>query len=311
MINKISRNDKCPCGSGKKYKKCHLLKDEQKRVASHGSIAGVLYGPITAGREDDFYNRFMFQNMNIRSFVIAKEKRLEFDKDYDSLLQNLIEAKYAKDFCLKHITEHKQAIKDGKDGIVTGHQLNIKNPIDVELNMFFKDFFIRGTMATEGLRRLLDKWFGYNIAFLFYDDEKKFEKGANAFKLDRNDPRFQTLIKFIKSHRDGWYRSFKDLRDDIEHNGYKIPQIKHRVELDGKVEIIFPKIGNQSIEEVLDMAWANLSNLCEEVFVFIISLELNNGYIIWRVPEEKREKYNWVKYKISISEFPEAEVSCS
>lgn len=26
--NKISRNDACPCGSGKKYKKCCMLKDE-------------------------------------------------------------------------------------------------------------------------------------------------------------------------------------------------------------------------------------------------------------------------------------------
>ena len=24
MSNKIGRNDKCPCGSGKKYKHCHL-----------------------------------------------------------------------------------------------------------------------------------------------------------------------------------------------------------------------------------------------------------------------------------------------
>ena len=28
---KIGRNDPCPCGSGKKYKKCCLDKDEKKR----------------------------------------------------------------------------------------------------------------------------------------------------------------------------------------------------------------------------------------------------------------------------------------
>jgi len=310
MITKISRNDKCSCGSGKKYKKCCLAKDEQKRIANNGSIAGVLYGPIITGPEDDFYNRFMFQNMNIRSFVIPKEKQLEFDKDYNCFFQNLIEAKYAKYFCLKYMTEHKQSIKDGIDGVISGHQLNVKNPIDIELNMFFKDFFIRGTMAKDSLQKLLFKWFGYNVAFLFYDDEKKFEKGANAFKLNRNDPRFQALNKFIKSHSDGWYRSSNDLRNSIEHDGYKLPQIKHRIGLDGLVEVVFPKIGDQSIEEVLNLTWTNLSSLCEEVFVFIASLELKKSYIIWRVPEEKREKFNWVKYKISIPEFPEASVSC-
>jgi preprotein translocase subunit SecA len=28
-LSSTGRNDTCPCGSGKKYKKCHLLKDEE------------------------------------------------------------------------------------------------------------------------------------------------------------------------------------------------------------------------------------------------------------------------------------------
>jgi len=28
------RNERCPCGSGKKYKKCHLAEDEDKRSAA-------------------------------------------------------------------------------------------------------------------------------------------------------------------------------------------------------------------------------------------------------------------------------------
>jgi hypothetical protein len=30
-MDKIGRNDPCPCGSGKKYKKCCLEKDEQEK----------------------------------------------------------------------------------------------------------------------------------------------------------------------------------------------------------------------------------------------------------------------------------------
>ncbi len=30
---KIGRNDPCHCGSGEKYKKCHLLKEEAARAA--------------------------------------------------------------------------------------------------------------------------------------------------------------------------------------------------------------------------------------------------------------------------------------
>jgi hypothetical protein len=32
-ISKLNRNDPCHCGSGKKYKKCHLVEDEAARTA--------------------------------------------------------------------------------------------------------------------------------------------------------------------------------------------------------------------------------------------------------------------------------------
>ena len=288
-----------------------MEQDEQKKAKPVGAIAGVLYGPLDASEDDYFHYRFLFQNTEIRSFLVAKEKRLEFDKDYNALYQNLKEAQLARKYALRELARHRDEITTGKDGIIAGHQLNVNNPINDELNLFFKDFFIRGTMATEGLCQLVNKWFGYNINFLFTDDPKKFEKGAKAFKLDRNDPRFDTLITFIKSHRDGWYRNFKELRDQIEHQGFRLPQIKHRVDANGKVEILVPTIGNQSIEEILDIAWNSLSNLCEEIYVFVGSLELKGGYIIWKIPEEKRVNHNWVRYKVAIPEFPEAHVSTS
>ena len=33
-LKATGRNDRCPCGSGKKYKKCHLNEDEDKRTAA-------------------------------------------------------------------------------------------------------------------------------------------------------------------------------------------------------------------------------------------------------------------------------------
>ena len=281
-----------------------------KEGVKNENTAGVLYGPLVAGQEDDFYNRFLFQNMEIRSFVVAREERLKFDADYGSLLQNLVEAKFAKDFCFKYIATHTEAIRTGKDGILTGHQLNINNPIDIELNMFFKDFFIRSTMAIEGLQKILREWFGYNITFLFTDKEKDFEKGAKKFKLSKDDPRFENLATFIKSHREGWYKDFKDLRDEIEHQGYKLPAIKHSVH-NGKVVVTLPQYKNQSIEHMLNIGWENLSSLCEETLVFIMSLELKSEYVVWRIPEEKRAQFNWARYKVSIPNYPEAHVSCS
>jgi len=33
-LTSTGRNDTCPCGSGKKYKKCHLAEDQGKRSAA-------------------------------------------------------------------------------------------------------------------------------------------------------------------------------------------------------------------------------------------------------------------------------------
>lgn len=39
-VDKVGRNDPCPCGSGKKYKKCHLLKQDTQVLTSPQSKSG-------------------------------------------------------------------------------------------------------------------------------------------------------------------------------------------------------------------------------------------------------------------------------
>lgn len=39
MVTKAARNDPCPCGSGKKYKKCCLEKDQQAQSAAFAQTA--------------------------------------------------------------------------------------------------------------------------------------------------------------------------------------------------------------------------------------------------------------------------------
>ena len=54
---KSGRNDPCPCGSGKKYKKCHRAEDEGvvhaelKRLADEAKVAAE--AAEAEGREDD------------------------------------------------------------------------------------------------------------------------------------------------------------------------------------------------------------------------------------------------------------------
>jgi hypothetical protein len=36
----MGRNDRCWCGSGKKYKACHLGSDDRKRLAERSAMGG-------------------------------------------------------------------------------------------------------------------------------------------------------------------------------------------------------------------------------------------------------------------------------
>lgn len=49
-MGKVGRNDPCPCGSGKKYKKCHLATDEEKESAARKDLAQT----VTALDDEDF-----------------------------------------------------------------------------------------------------------------------------------------------------------------------------------------------------------------------------------------------------------------
>ncbi len=46
-MGKIGRNEPCHCGSGKKYKDCHLQVGEQKKSPNTKMIIGILVAIVT------------------------------------------------------------------------------------------------------------------------------------------------------------------------------------------------------------------------------------------------------------------------
>ena len=53
----VGRNDLCPCGSGKKYKKCCLVKDEAKEIAKNRIINGTKKFEGVIQKIKEFSNR--------------------------------------------------------------------------------------------------------------------------------------------------------------------------------------------------------------------------------------------------------------
>lgn len=47
-MRKIGRNDPCPCGSGKKFKKCHMGREEELALDSLGEVSEAMSAMITS-----------------------------------------------------------------------------------------------------------------------------------------------------------------------------------------------------------------------------------------------------------------------
>lgn len=308
-MNKLGRNDKCYCKSGKKYKKCCLQKNTKNQQPQNliGTLKRV-HGKVS--EKDDFYARYIFGLSKMRDAIYPSDKRLEYDKSFSPVFQNLLEAKYAKEWAINLINKYNLDIEQGKDGILQHQQLNINNPIDNELNIFFKDVFIRGSIAIDCLMKHTE-YMGYGIGFLFSNDDKKNKKGIKKFPIPETDEKFVYLQQLIHSNKTGWYTQFREMRRQIEHFGYKLPEIKHIVDSKGKVTPNYPFIGNQTIEEVLNICWNNLSKLCEEIIVYITSLKLPDHLIIVMIPPEQRDKLLPLRYDVRLKDFPDANFSCS
>lgn len=85
----IGRNDKCPCGSGKKYKKCHLpwVEDELIRMRDEEESEDILWeniGAIKAERRaESELRKFLTSKQQTELFPIIKGKVLELVKAQD------------------------------------------------------------------------------------------------------------------------------------------------------------------------------------------------------------------------------------
>ncbi len=271
---------------------------------------GVLRKAYDMGKDRDFYTRFIVQLGNIRACVYEKDKQSGYDKSFNPVFQNLVEMSIVKNKCIELISQHVKDVSSGKDGLYHGSQIDVNEPIDDELNIFFKDFFIRGEIAMQGLISH-SRYMGSNIGFLFSDSEKKFRKGLSKFVLDEKDDRYKALYEFITFSKVDWYESFNELRNKIEHDGWHLPRLNYTLDFNNKVQIHFPFFSDQTIDEVLEYFWNKISKFCEEVIVFLLSLKLRNDLIIFSIPESKRDKNLPIQYIVSHKKLPGVPFGCA
>lgn len=271
------------------------------------NLKGVVTPHTTnRGTSDPFTARMYFGILDISDKVFAQEEKKKklFRDLYYPVVHNLEEARYAKDSFLKIKSEHCSKLAAGEICRVENNYLHIEENVDLDLNMNFKDFFIRGLIAIDCLKRLAAKIFGKkkNVEFIFGTD-KNFEIGCNRFIKDHgSDEETIKLVDMLKDERKAWFSDFSEMRRKIEHEGYQFPKLKYSLEDDGAKADMIQWDKEITIPDALEIMWNNLSEFCEDLLIILLKDSLNKDILqIFYIKEQDRDEYMSLKYKIGPS----------
>lgn len=303
----IGRNDPCHCGELKldgtpvKFKNCCF---HNKKAPN-----GILRLAFEAGANDPFMSRMLWQIFKIRDHIYKDSERKDFDRRHGAVFQNLYEAKIAKEKCVELIKNHKANVRAGKTSTYSETEgvIKINEAVQFELNMLFKDFFIRGNIALKCLVTLT-RFMGFNMSFAFTDDDK-FEKKKAKFLEKNRDQKFIDYCAVLEEDRKTWYKIFIQIRNDIEHEGFKLPDINYLLGKNNEIKTFYPTINYQSLEEILDKCWLNIFYLCEEMTVFLMDTKITDPFFIREVPEDQRNPEQPFKYVVNVKGFPPSNIS--
>jgi hypothetical protein len=253
------------------------------------------------GTNDPFTARMLFGMLKIRDHFYQDKERLEFDSLFTPIYQNILEAKYVKDQYIEMEKVHRMNIHSEKTAKYENGVIRVDEDISFSLNIWFKDFFIRGHIALDCLKRLTKKIFGVNIEF-FFSNNYKFKNGLEKFQAQYKSGLFTHFIKTLVAERKNWIEPFVEMRIKIEHDGFKLDSPVYRV-INNKIVVIYPKIADKEIPETLELLWDSLFNFCEDIIVMLFASRLKGDepFSIMYIPEELRDPIMPVKYQVAIT----------
>ncbi len=249
------------------------------------------------GSQDLFTARMRMQILEIRDFVFSTEEdRREFDKFYGPVLQNLIEARIVMEECVNLLVQHRQKIKSGEIVKVENQTLRVDESIDDNLNIWFKDFFIRGYIANQNIIRFA-KFLDFKISFIFKSDSD-FDKESKKFLENNPSGGMKFFIDMVKDDREKWFSQFIDVRTQIEHSGFQLPCIEYHLDSKNQPIGVEPRINDLDIPSYLSKMWENLFPFCEDIIVFLLAFKLPKGLVIKHIPEKNRDSDKPVRYTV-------------
>ncbi len=256
----------------------------------------VLRQMSQTGFDDGDIPRLIFGISGIRSLVFPPgSSNQEFDKYFGAVMDNLRETAYSKYRLSEILQNHSARLESGEaaEMMPDGKTLNVHEDVDLELNVAFKDVFLRGSAALSFIGKM-GVLLGHKITFI-YENDKEFEKGSTAFLQENDSDIMKYLVNRIKIERTEWYSKFRKLRDDITHDGWKLPVAEY-ILLDDKPTAVLYQLGGQPLPDAIQILFTRLVDFCEDSIILLLATKLPLFFTVRYVEPDKRTAANPGKY---------------
>ena len=202
---KISRNSPCPCGSGKKYKKCCLLKSKEEREKAEvtAELVDRFIGKLYEMTQEEKVKNEKLHN-RMKNIMIYHERLNEkkLVRDYLEVINSMVE--YAKKYDIHSFEELDECMIIGYpfESVIDDFEIDISN-VNVS-----KDDLIK---VNESIDQL--------IANFDLDDNSKENllrcKVNNLFRMGNDKEGEQIILDWINTGRHSIF-SYVELIDDYK-----------------------------------------------------------------------------------------------
>jgi hypothetical protein len=247
------------------------------------------------GSTSPFMARLMLGMFFLRDLAFPDPAtRNDFDKAYEIALTTLFAARTEMQEVVRIWPAHTARIASGDAAQVRGPHIHVSETIDRELKQHCDAFLTAATRALKQGMQGVASTLGMNVGFLF---QKPAHFERELATLRAHD---QTLGDYLLDTRTMWSERLVNARNDVEHNGWTLPDVVYK-RAGERVEAIEPLVAGMPVTQFVADAFDRLACFVEELSVYGFKRRFPPQVVLTELPLADRDPEKPERFRVTIA----------
>lgn len=255
------------------------------------------------GTSEPYIARLWLGVMQMRDLVVRhvaaddhdfEARRRHFDDLYSPVLDAMASTRNNGRRVQDLIRNHRAKLRDRS---IVGYQANaveIHESIAAPLQEAFSNLVSTAVRATKLLQDVL-KYLDLDIGFVF---AKQVNYQAGLAKLKQGGD--TALADYLAATRLGWSDKLINKRNDLEHKGWRLPDVRYRRGPDGHPEMVEPECDGMPVSEWTATMLPHVLSFVEEMIAYSVQRRLGPDAGLAEVPPDKRDPQNPQRFYFTV-----------